>query len=69
MHKHEIMNGYIRAIEHSQRFVYIETQFFVTWCGWQWGQRLVENAIGLALLRRVWDAVQVRCGGVGVAPR
>lgn len=57
LHKHEILNAYISAIERAQSYIYIENQFFVTWSGWQWGERLVENPIGLALVKRLWEAI------------
>eukprot|EP00698_Gefionella_okellyi_P026186 TRINITY_DN9892_c0_g2_i4.p1 TRINITY_DN9892_c0_g2~~TRINITY_DN9892_c0_g2_i4.p1 ORF type:complete len:1049 (+),score=214.03 TRINITY_DN9892_c0_g2_i4:83-3148(+) len=57
LHKHEIMNAYIQMINTAKEYVYIETQFFVTWCGWQWGERHVGNPIGLALVQRIWSAM------------
>ncbi|KZF19074.1 phospholipase D [Xylona heveae TC161] len=49
--EHSIMNAYIKMIEQSDHFVYIENQFFVTSCEVE-GTR-IENLIGDALVERI----------------
>ena len=46
-----IMNAYLKAIETSEHFVYIENQFFITSCEWE-GTK-IENSIGDALVERI----------------
>ncbi|KAH0556541.1 hypothetical protein GP486_005592 [Trichoglossum hirsutum] len=49
--EHSIMNAYIKLIEQSDHFVYIENQFFVSSCEME-GTR-IENTIGDALVERI----------------
>ena len=49
--EHSIMNAYIKLIEQSDHFIYIENQFFVSSCEVE-GTR-VENKIGDALVERI----------------
>lgn len=49
--EHSIMNAYIKMIEQSEHFVYIENQFFVSSCEVE-GTR-IENQIGDALVERI----------------
>ncbi|KAL9610873.1 MAG: hypothetical protein Q9167_004447 [Letrouitia subvulpina] len=51
-----IMNAYIKMIEQSEHFVYIENQFFVSSCEVE-GTR-IENHIGDALVERIIRAAQ-----------
>jgi len=46
-----ILNAYLKCIEQSEHFVYIENQFFITSCECD-GTR-IENAIGDALVNRI----------------
>ncbi|KAL7272848.1 Phospholipase D1 [Rhizina undulata] len=46
-----IMNAYIKSIETSEHFVYIENQFFITSC--EWAGTVIENKIGDALVERI----------------
>lgn len=54
--EHSIMNAYIKMIEQSEHFVYIENQFFVSSCEVE-GTR-IENNIGDALVERIVRASQ-----------
>ena len=54
--EHSIMNAYIKMIEQSDHFVYIENQFFVSSCEVE-GTR-IENHIGNALVERIIRASQ-----------
>ena len=54
--EHSIMNAYIKMIEQSDHFVYIENQFFVSSCDVE-GTR-IENHIGNALVERIIRAFQ-----------
>lgn len=54
--EHSIMNAYIKMIEQSDHFVYIENQFFISSCEVE-GTR-VENQIGDALVERIIRASQ-----------
>lgn len=54
--EHSIMNAYIKMIEQSDHFVYIENQFFITSCEVE-GKR-IENHIGDALVERIIRAYQ-----------
>ncbi|KAL8827974.1 MAG: hypothetical protein Q9191_002859, partial [Dirinaria sp. TL-2023a] len=54
--EHSIMNAYIKMIEQSEHFVYIENQFFVSSCEVE-GTR-IENHIGNALVERIIRASQ-----------
>lgn len=54
--EHSIMNAYIKMIEQSDHFVYIENQFFITSCEVE-GKR-IENHIGDALVERIIRAFQ-----------
>ena len=56
--EHSIMNAYIKTIEQSEHFVYIENQFFISSCEVE-GTR-VENNIGDALVERIVRASQKR---------
>ena len=56
--EHSIMNAYIKTIEQSEHFVYIENQFFISSCEVE-GTR-VENHIGDALVERIVRASQRR---------
>lgn len=49
--EHSIMNAYVKMIEESEHFVYIENQFFITSCEVE-GKR-IENHIGDALVERI----------------
>lgn len=51
-----IMNAYLKMIEQSDHFVYIENQFFVTSCEVE-GTK-IENGIGDALVERIVRAAQ-----------
>lgn len=46
-----IMGAYIKSIELSDHFVYIENQFFIT--STNWGGTVIENKIGDALVERI----------------
>lgn len=46
-----IMAAYIKSIELSDHFVYIENQFFIT--STEWGGTVIENKIGDALVERI----------------
>lgn len=54
--EHSIMNAYIKLIEQSDHFVYIENQFFISSCEVE-GTR-IENQIGDALVERIIRASQ-----------
>jgi len=54
--EHSIMNAYIKMIEQSEHFVYIENQFFISSCEVE-GTR-IENHIGDALVERIIRASQ-----------
>ncbi len=54
--EHSIMNAYIKMIEQSEHFVYIENQFFISSCEVE-GTR-IENHIGDALVERIVRASQ-----------
>ena len=54
--EHSIMNAYIKMIEQSDHFVYIENQFFISSCEVE-GTK-VENMIGDALVERIVRAAQ-----------
>ena len=56
--EHSIMNAYIKLIEQSDHFVYIENQFFISSCEVE-GTR-IENKIGDALVERIIRASQKR---------
>ena len=56
--EHSILNAYIKLIEQSEHFVYIENQFFISSCEVE-GTR-VENQIGDALVERIIRASQQR---------
>lgn len=49
--EHSIQTAYLKAIERSEHFVYIENQFFVT--STEMDTTEVENSIGLALVERI----------------
>lgn len=50
-HEHSIQNAYLKAIEQSEHFVYIENQFFITSTSLE--NTRVENRIGDALVERI----------------
>lgn len=54
--EHSIMNAYLKLIEKSEHFVYIENQFFISSCEVE-GTR-IENHIGDALVERIVRAFQ-----------
>lgn len=54
--EHSIMNAYIKMIEQSDHFVYIENQFFVSSCEVE--GTTIENSIGNALVERITRASQ-----------
>lgn len=54
--EHSIMNAYIKMIEQSDHFVYIENQFFITSCEVE--NTRIENHIGNALVERIVRASQ-----------
>ena len=54
--EHSIMNAYVKMIEKSDHFVYVENQFFITSCEVE-GTR-IENQIGDALVERIVRASQ-----------
>jgi phospholipase D1/2 len=54
--EHSIMNAYVKLIEQSEHFVYIENQFFISTC--EIDGRKVENLIGDALVERVIRAAR-----------
>ena len=56
--EHSIMTAYIKMIEQSDHFVYIENQFFISSCEVE-GTR-IENHIGDALVERIIRAAQKR---------
>ena len=49
--EHSIMNAYIKMIEQSDHFVYIENQFFISSCEIETTR--IENRIGDALVERI----------------
>ncbi|KAL4401075.1 Phospholipase D1 [Malassezia pachydermatis] len=49
--EHSIQNAYLKAIEQSEHFVYVENQFFVT--STELDTTQAENNIGLALVERI----------------
>lgn len=52
--EHSIMNAYLKMIEESEHFVYIENQFFITSCETEGAT--VYNKIGDALVERITRA-------------
>ncbi|PLB39369.1 phospholipase D [Aspergillus candidus] len=54
--EHSIMNAYVKMIEESDHFVYIENQFFVSTC--EIDGRKIENSIGDALVERITRAAK-----------
>ena len=56
MTEHSIQNAYIKLIEQSDHFIYIENQFFISSCEVE-GTR-IENTIGAALVERIIRASQ-----------
>ena len=49
--EHSIMNAYVKMIETSEHFVYLENQFFISTCEMEGSK--IENLIGDALVRRI----------------
>ncbi|KAL1922133.1 uncharacterized protein VTP21DRAFT_10775 [Calcarisporiella thermophila] len=56
--EHSIQNAYVACIESAERFIYIENQFFIT--STLVGNTVIENQIGMALVRRIRRAHQER---------
>ena len=56
--EHSIQNAYLKAIEQSEHFVYVENQFFVTSTVMESTE--IENSIGLALVERIVRAHRER---------
>ncbi|KAF9887137.1 Phospholipase D1 [Aspergillus nanangensis] len=54
--EHSIMNAYVKLIEESEHFVYIENQFFISTC--EIDGRKIENRIGDALVERITRAAK-----------
>lgn len=54
--EHSIQNAYLKAIEQSSHFVYIENQFFITSTYFERGGTKIENRIGDALVERIMRA-------------
>lgn len=54
--EHSIMNAYVKLIEESDHFVYIENQFFISTC--EIDGRKIENQIGDALVERIIRAAK-----------
>ncbi|PYH41128.1 phospholipase D [Aspergillus saccharolyticus JOP 1030-1] len=54
--EHSIMNAYVKLIEESDHFVYIENQFFISTC--EIDGRKIENLIGDALVERITRAAK-----------
>ncbi|KAL4783945.1 hypothetical protein BJX76DRAFT_238889 [Aspergillus varians] len=54
--EHSIMNAYVKLIEESEHFVYIENQFFISTC--EIDGRKIENLIGDALVERIIRAAK-----------
>lgn len=54
--EHSIMNAYVKMIEESEHFVYIENQFFISTC--EIDGRKIENLIGDALVERISRAAK-----------
>ena len=54
--EHSIVNAYIKMIEKSEHFIYIENQFFISSCEVE-GTR-IENQIGDAIVERIVRASQ-----------
>ncbi|KAJ5114615.1 hypothetical protein NUU61_000374 [Penicillium alfredii] len=54
--EHSIMNAYVKLIEESEHFVYIENQFFISTC--EIDGRKIENSIGDALVERIVRAAK-----------
>jgi phospholipase D1/2 len=52
--EHSIMNAYIKMIEESEHFVYMENQFFISSCETE--STVVHNQIGDALVERITRA-------------
>ncbi|KAI9887168.1 MAG: Phospholipase D1 [Watsoniomyces obsoletus] len=55
--EHSIMDAYVRSIEESEHFVYIENQFFISSCDMD--GTLIENHIGDALVNRAIRAARL----------
>ncbi|KAL4812744.1 hypothetical protein BDW67DRAFT_169477 [Aspergillus spinulosporus] len=54
--EHSIQDAYAEIIRHSEHFVYIENQFFITATGDK--QKPVENKIGAAIVERILRAAR-----------
>ena len=49
--EHSIMNAYVKLIEDSEHFVYIENQFFISSCNVE--GTMIQNTIGDAIVERI----------------
>ncbi|KAF2234329.1 phospholipase D [Viridothelium virens] len=49
--EHSIMNAYVKLIEESEHFIYIENQFFISSCNVD--GTLIQNTIGDAIVERI----------------
>jgi len=47
-----IQHAYIRAIDHAEKFIYIETQYFIS-SGKKWGQSIVANELAERICERI----------------
>ena len=54
--EHSIMNAYIKMIEESEHFVYIENQFFISSCETE--ATTIHNSVGDALVERITRAAK-----------
>ncbi|KTW28142.1 hypothetical protein T552_02001 [Pneumocystis carinii B80] len=52
--EHSILNAYVKCIETSEHFIYIENQFFIT--SSECEGAIIENSIGDALVKRIIKA-------------
>ena len=56
--EHSIENAYIKVIQNSRHFIYIENQFFITATGDL--QRPIKNRIGAAIVERILRAARAQ---------
>ena len=49
--EHSIMNAYVKLIEESEHFIYIENQFFISSCNVE--GTVIQNSIGDAIVERI----------------
>ncbi|KAK9480928.1 hypothetical protein V1514DRAFT_274630 [Lipomyces japonicus] len=52
--EHSILNAYLKAIEQSEHFIYIENQFFIS--STEFDGTIIQNEIGDALVERIMRA-------------